>query len=149
MIMGKRYQRGRTGERWKKRVRVFQFFSLTQPRDCVFLAERRTIHRSAKEHPSLSPASRPRADFAFRFVSRSNDSPERRRALNHSAPKHIFPSSFPRAFLPNLLFSPLPLSHFLFLCEQGELIFSLFVLRQSKKIVKEWKNSQRCTRRDE
>ena len=85
---------------WEKRVRVFQFFSLTGPRDCVFLAERRTDPAIWRASPTFLPffRSRPRADFVFRFVSRGNDSPERkplrRLTIPLDVPRDIFPSSF-------------------------------------------------------
>ena len=90
--MGKRYQRGDEAV-WKKRVRVFQFFSLTGPRDCVFLAERGTdpaicgppsfLHALERISPSVSfHAATIRRNDVFRLT------------IPLDAPKDIFPSSF-------------------------------------------------------
>lgn len=90
--MGKRYQRGDEAV-WEKRVRVFQFFSLTGPRDCVFLAERGTdpaicgppsfLHALERISPSVSfHAATIRRNDVFRLT------------IPLDVPKDIFPSSF-------------------------------------------------------
>lgn len=128
MIMGKRYQRGRSGG--KGGYRVFQFFSLTQPRDCVFLAERRTIHRSAKETTPLPPLHAlerisPSVSFHAATIRRNDVA----RALTIPPRNTFFLHLFlALSFLPALL----PLSR----CSQnplrGELILSLSFFRVKK-----------------
>ena len=96
---------------WEKRVRVFQFFSLTGSRDCVFLAERRERIQRSDGGPLFPPPffrSRPRADFVFRFVSRSNDSPERKPLRRLTIPLHVPRNIFPSSFLT---LSPDPEAH--------------------------------------
>ena len=77
--MDKRYQRG--DEKSRKEGTCI---SILQPDRAARL---RIFSRKRNDPPDPLFPQRPRANFAFRFVSRRDDSLERRRTLNRSAPR--------------------------------------------------------------
>lgn len=95
--MDKRYQRG--DEKSRKEGTCI---SILQPDRAARL---RIFSRKRNDPPDPLFPRRPRANFAFRFVSRRDDSLERRRTLNRSAPRstrhfslilsHAFPITSP------------------------------------------------------
>lgn len=142
MIMGKRYQRGRTGESGK---RGYTCISILQPdvaaRLRIFSRKTNDPPIRAKEDPSPSPLLphaleriSPSVSFHAATIRRNDDV-----ARLTIPPRNTFsPSSFPYTFLPNLSLPSLALSLDALKNPLRELIFLLFFFFVSSCFVEKY-----------